>query len=166
MTDRDDAGVEAWRAMLLAYNAAMRAIEADLDRAGTIPLTWYDVLLELAATPDRRLRMQELAGRVVLSRTRVSRLVDEMTRAGLVTRTRDEADRRVVWAGIAAEGVRALRSTAPHYLRGIRTHFAAHLTDEEKAALTRALTRVTAAHDPGRTARPVPGRARPRRAPR
>jgi DNA-binding MarR family transcriptional regulator len=73
--------------MLLAYNAAMRTIDAELARAHAIPLTWYDVLLELNAAPDRRLRMQELADRVVLSRTRVSRLVDDIVAAGLVTKT-------------------------------------------------------------------------------
>src|SRR3954468_8756310 len=82
---RDDTGLRAWRAMLLAYNAAVRAIDTELAGAHAIPLTWYDVLLELDAAPDRRLRMQELADRVVLSRTRVSRLVDEIAAAGLAT---------------------------------------------------------------------------------
>lgn len=162
MTDRDDAGLEAWRAMLLAYNAAMRAIDSELARADTIPLTWYDVLLELNAAPERRLQMQELGRRVVLSRTRVSRLVDEMVRAGLVEKTRDDTDRRVVWACITTSGGRALRRTAPLYLSGIEKHFAVHLTSEEKAVLATALTRVTGAHAGGLCAPGSrPGRAGP-----
>ncbi|HEV7653432.1 MAG TPA: helix-turn-helix domain-containing protein [Mycobacteriales bacterium] len=145
MTDRDDAGTAAWRAMLLAHAAALRAIDADLAGAKAIPLTWYDVLLELRAAPEGRLQMQELGRRVVLSRTRVSRLVDDMTRPGLVTKIRDSGDRRVVWATITAAGVRALRETAPLYLRGIETHFSAYLTGEEKAVLATALTKVAAA---------------------
>jgi DNA-binding MarR family transcriptional regulator len=142
----DDSGLRAWRSMLLAYNAAMRAIDAELDRSNSIPLTWYDVLLELNAAPGRRLKMQDLAGRVVLSRTRVSRLVDEMAQAGLVTKSQDDLDRRSVWAAITDTGIRELRKTAPKYLRCIETYFAAHLTDEEKTVLATALGRVHAAH--------------------
>jgi DNA-binding MarR family transcriptional regulator len=148
--------------MLLAYNAAIRAIEAELARAQAIPLTWYDVLLELNAAPDRRLRMQELADRVVLSRTRVSRLVDDIVAAGLVTKTRDEDDRRVVWTTITDRGRAALKATAPLYLRGIRTHFASHLTADEQAVVAAALTKVAARPTPVRppasVRQPVPER--------
>jgi DNA-binding MarR family transcriptional regulator len=165
VTDRDDAGLRAWRAMLLAYNAAMRAIDLELARADTIPLTWYDVLLELRGAPDGRLQMQELGRRVVLSRTRVSRLVDDMAQHGLVDKVRDEADRRVVWATITPDGVRALRSTAPLYLRGIENHFSAHLTAREKTVLAAALAKVAAAHTEGiqvgSSTPPAPGPARP-----
>lgn len=146
----DYAGVRAWRAMLLAYNAAMRAIDTEFDRTGTIPLTWYDVLLELNGAPGRRLRMQELADRVVLSRTRVSRLVDEMARAGLVAKTPDESDRRSVWACLTDDGAREHRKTAPKYLHSIEAFFAAHLTEDEKKTLAEALERVHAAHVQGR----------------
>jgi DNA-binding MarR family transcriptional regulator len=139
----DDAGLAAWRAMLQAHSAALRAIDADLARAATIPLTWYDVLLELRGAEDGRLQMQELGRRVVLSRTRVSRLVDEMTTPGLVGKVRDEGDRRVVWATITDAGVAALRATAPLYLRGIETHFSAYLTETEKTVVARALTKVS-----------------------
>ncbi|WP_229874397.1 MarR family winged helix-turn-helix transcriptional regulator [Amycolatopsis deserti] len=146
MDTADDTGLAAWRAMLLAHDAALRAIDSDLTRAGTIPLTWYDVLLELNAGPQRRLRMNDLADRVVLSRTRVSRLVDEMVAAGLVTKIRDEEDRRVVWAAMTDEGASAFRRTAPQYLRGIEEHFSQYLTDEEKRIMTAALTKVRDAH--------------------
>jgi DNA-binding MarR family transcriptional regulator len=139
----DDAGLAAWRAMLQAHSAALRAIDAELARAATIPLTWYDVLLELRGADDGRLQMQELGRRVVLSRTRVSRLVDEMVTDGLVGKARDEDDRRVVWATITDAGVAALRATAPLYLRGIETHFSAHLTGTEKAVVAAALTKVS-----------------------
>src|SRR5437762_2094334 len=92
--------LDAWRALLLAHNAAVRAIESDVQRDGRIPLTWYDVLLELKDAGERGLRMQEVANRVVLSRTRVSRLVDEMVRVGLVAKKADPADKRVSWAAI------------------------------------------------------------------
>ncbi len=161
MGTTDQAGVEAWRAMLLAYNSAMRAIDAELARAGSIPLTWYDVLLELNAAPEGRLRMQDLSDRVVLSRTRISRLVDDMANAGLVGKTRDDDDRRVVWATITASGRRGFRATAPLYLRCIEAHFSVHLTEDEKTVVRTALHKVSTAHagvsaGPQRPDRPRP----------
>ncbi|MEV0183002.1 MarR family winged helix-turn-helix transcriptional regulator [Streptomyces sp. NPDC050625] len=146
MADRDY-GLEAWRAMLLAHNAALRAIESDVQRDGRVPLTWYDVLLELKAAGEEGLRMQEVAGRVVLSRTRVSRLVDDMVRAGLVRKVPDPHDRRVSWAAITDEGAGALRATAPVYLRSIRRHFSAHLTDEDAQVVAKALRKVAQRDD-------------------
>lgn len=143
----DDAaqGVEAWRMLLLAHAGAVRAIEGDVGRRG-IPLGWYDVLLELNGARGRRLRMQELSDRVVLSRTRVSRLVDEMARQGLVDKQPDDTDRRATWAVITEEGRAALRRTAPIYLAGIEEHFARYLTAAEQRSVAQALSKVVAAH--------------------
>ncbi|UXY27154.1 MarR family winged helix-turn-helix transcriptional regulator [Streptomyces sp. HUAS TT20] len=146
MADRDY-GLEAWRAMLLAHNAALRAIESDVQRDGRVPLTWYDVLLELKAAGEEGLRMQEVANRVVLSRTRVSRLVDDMVRAGLVRKMPDPHDRRVSWAAITDEGAAALRATAPVYLRSIHRHFSAHLTDDDAQVVAQALHKVAQRDD-------------------
>jgi DNA-binding MarR family transcriptional regulator len=137
--------IAPWRAMLLAHSRAVRAIEADLRRAGSIPLTWYDVLLELDGA-DGRLRMQDLGERVVLSRTRVSRLVDGLVADGLVRREPDPADGRATFAVITDAGLGALRSTAPIYLRGIEQHFTRHLRPTERRCIAEGLTRVVDAH--------------------
>ncbi len=144
----DELEIAAWRSLLLAQNAALRAIEARLAAAGQVPLTWYDVLLELDAAPGRRLRMQELAARVVLSRTRVSRLVDELVRAGLVCRAPDPDDGRAAFAVLTDAGRDRLRAAAPAYLEGIREHFARHLDPGELRTVRDALDKVTAAHRP------------------
>src|SRR5690349_24179115 len=90
----EDPAVDAWRGLLVAHSRLVPAVEADLRAAGQVPLSWYDVLLELNAAPERRLRMSELGQRVVLSRTRVSRIVDELTAAGLAERQPAPAHRR------------------------------------------------------------------------
>lgn len=143
--------VAAWRALLLAHSRALRAIEAELDRAGTIPLTCYDVLLELNGAGGR-LRMQDLGERVVLSRTRVSRLVDGLEQMGFIRREPDPDDGRAIFAVLTTAGHDALRATAPHYLRGIEEHFTRHLTKPEQRAITNGLTRVAEVND--RTNRP------------
>ena len=96
----------AWRGLLVAHSRLVPAVEADLRAAGQVPLSWYDVLLELNAAPERRLRMSELGQRVVLSRTRVSRIVDELAAAGLAERQPDQADGRSSFAVLIRRGPR------------------------------------------------------------
>ena len=140
--------VAAWRALLLAQNAVLRAIDEDMDAAGAVPLHVYDVLLELNGAPGRRLRMKELAARTVLTRSRVSKLVDELVGQRLVERGDDPIDRRGSVVAITAAGRRALTKGAPVYLDGIARHFTAHLTSGEAAVVTTALQRVVDAHQP------------------
>lgn len=136
----------AWRAVLLAHSRALRAIERDLDTTDAIPLGWYDVLLELNAAPDRRLRMQELAARAVLSRTRISRIVGELEQQGFVKRVDDPRDGRATLATITTSGRAALRRTAPLYLAGVEQHFNCHLTPRDRRCIETALQRVVDAH--------------------
>jgi DNA-binding MarR family transcriptional regulator len=143
--DRDP--VAAWQAVLRAQNRALRAIEQDLADKGLIPLSWYDVLLELNAAPGRQLRMQDLAARVVLSRTRVSRLVSELERVGYIERVPDPDDGRATLARITPEGRAARRLAAPAYLAGIEKHFSRHLTAAQQDAVAKGLQRVVDAHD-------------------
>jgi DNA-binding MarR family transcriptional regulator len=138
----EPAGIEAWRAFLLTHAAVVRRLERELERDQHLPLAWYDVLLELNAAPDRRLRMQELAGRVVLSRSRVSRVVDEMVRAGLVRREPDPDDGRTSFAVVTDAGRAALRRAAPVYLAGIEEQFLSHLTGAELRTIETGLNRV------------------------
>lgn len=140
--------IAGWRALLLAQNAVLRAVDEELVRADAVPLHVYDVLLELNAAPDRRLRMKELAGRTVLTRSRVSKLVDELVDQGLVERCGDPIDRRGSVVVITSAGRRALKKGAPVYLDGIARHFTAHLTAGEASTVTAALQRVVDAHQP------------------
>lgn len=137
----------AWRAVLLAQNRALRAIERDLDEAGLISLAWYDVLLELNAAPNRQLRMQDLGLKAVLSRTRVSRVVTELEGAGYVVRVADPDDRRATLATITPAGRKALRQAAPVYLAGIEEHFTRYLSVSQQGAIAEGLQRVVDAHD-------------------
>lgn len=140
--------VAAWRALLLAQNAVLRAVDEEMDAAGAVPLHVYDVLLELNGAPGRCLRMKELAGRTVLTRSRVSKLAAELVDQGLVQRGDDPTDGRGSVVAITAAGRRALRKGAPVYLDGIARHFTAHLSAAEAATVTAALQRVIDAHQP------------------
>ena len=138
--------VAPWAALLRVHAAVLPKLEQALA-AQQMPLAWYDVLLELNAAPDRRLRMSELGARVVLSRERVSRVVDELERAGLVRRERNPDDRRSLFAVLTPEGRDRLRAAAPVYLEGIERHYTGHLEDEEIRVISAAFGRVLQAEE-------------------
>jgi DNA-binding MarR family transcriptional regulator len=134
----------AWAALLQVHAALVPRLDRALQQAAGLPLSWYDVLLELAAAPGGRLTMGELAQRVVLSRTRVSRIVDELVAAGLVCREGNPADGRSAFAVLTAEGLARHRAAVPHYLASIEKEFASGLSDGELRAVGAALHTVLA----------------------
>lgn len=138
----EESGLEAWEAFVFAHAAAVAAIERDLAREGVISLTWYDVLVALANAPGHRLRLGELAERVVLSRSGLSRLVDRIEKAGLVRREAAPDDRRGAYATLTPDGLQAQRDAWPHYAAGIAQHFSRSLTEDERRVITTALQRV------------------------
>lgn len=145
MTTPTEDGLAAWRAFLYAHVTVISQIERDLAVAGCVPLTWYDVLIELWEAPAHRLRLHELADRVVLSRSGVTRLVDRLETAGLLARERVAGDRRGAYAVLTAAGAAALNQAWPVYGRGIATHFTDQLSHDEIQVITAALDRVRAA---------------------
>jgi DNA-binding MarR family transcriptional regulator len=142
--ERSRLSSSAWAALLQVHAALVPRIDRALQQAAGLPLSWYDVLLELAAAPGGRLTMGELAQRVVLSRTRVSRIVDELVAAGLVRREGNPDDRRSAFAVLTADGLARYRAAAPHYLASIEREFASGLTDGELGAVAAALHTVLA----------------------
>jgi DNA-binding MarR family transcriptional regulator len=143
----EDPAVDAWRGLLVAHSGLVPAVEADLRAAGQVPLSWYDVLLELNAAPDRRLRMSELGQRTVLSRTRVSRVVDELAAAGLAERQPDQADGRSSFAALTPAGREALRRAWPVYRQAIHRQLNARLTPQQCRELAALLAQLIAADD-------------------
>ena len=137
-----DKGVEAWAAVLKVHAAIVPELDRRLQATHGLPLTWYDVLLELNAAPERKLTIGELGERAVVSRTRVTRVVDELCRQGLVVRQANAEDRRSSFAALTPEGRRRLKEAAPTYLAGIEEVFGRHLRPEDADAVSRALGRV------------------------
>jgi len=131
----------AWRTFLKAHATLIDRIDHDLVAAKLPPLSTYDVLIELYEAPEQRLRMYELAERVVLSRSGLTRLVDRLEAEGLLLRDRSGRDRRGAYAVITEQGIAALRRMWPMYARGITEYFAQWLTLEEAQLLEAALGR-------------------------
>jgi DNA-binding MarR family transcriptional regulator len=136
---RDDPRIGAWRAFLRAHAQVVRRLERELAEEQGMALTDYDVLVQLAGANQRRLRMSELADRLLLSRSGVTRLVDRLVADGLVERVSCDDDRRGQWAALTDTGLRRLRSAAPTHLRGVSHHFLDRLSAEELTSLERML---------------------------
>ena len=133
-----------WRAFLEAHAAITKTLEAELERERDMPLAWYDVLLQLHEA-DGRLRMSELANRLLTHRSSLTRLIDRMESAGLVAREGCPSDGRGSMAVLTREGREAMRRAAPVHLRGIQEHFAGYLTDSDVVAMHRALAKLPGA---------------------
>ena len=127
----------AWRAFLRAHATITRALESELLSEQSLSLASYDVLVQLAEAPGRRLRMTELAEAVLLSRSGVTRLVDRLEKSGLVSRCPVANDGRGVAAELTDDGLRRLRVASRTHLSGVVRHFAARLPEDDLHALER-----------------------------
>ena len=94
----------AWRAFLRAHSTMLRRIGRDLEEAGLPPLSWYDVLAALRDAPERSLRQVELAERVLLSNSGLSRLLDRIEAKGLLERNSCPGDRRSFHVRLTDDG--------------------------------------------------------------
>jgi DNA-binding MarR family transcriptional regulator len=141
----DEFHLAAWRAFINAHASVIDRIEEELAAAEQLPLTSYDVLVALAEAPEQRLRMNDLARKVVvLSRSGVTRLADRLEAQGLLCRERTAEDRRGAYAVLTDKGREALDRARPVYARGIARYFSRYLSDDEVRTLTAALGRIDA----------------------
>lgn len=140
--DLSDAQMGAWRRFLRAHALVTRRLEGDLLAEQNLPLASYDVLVQLVEAPERRLRMSELAERVLLSRSGLTRLVDRLEREGLVRREACAADARGLFTVLTEDGVARLRAATPTHLRGVAEHAVGRLDEGQAAQLSVLLGRM------------------------
>ena len=138
----------AWEALIRTVGALLKTFDYELEKSVGLPLTWYDVLVQLINAPEGRLRMQALADRVVLSRSGLTRLLDRMEQAGLVRREHSAEDRRGYYAVPTEEGRRLFAQAQPIHRRDVQEHFARHLSNADVQALTRIIGKVRQAIQP------------------
>ncbi|HEV7203853.1 MAG TPA: MarR family transcriptional regulator [Jatrophihabitans sp.] len=135
--------VGVWRSFLRAHATVTRQLEQELVGRG-VPIGWYDVLLQLAEAPGRRLRMADLADRVLLSRSGLTRLVDRLQAEGYVRREPSRDDARGTYTVLTREGFEALRRVVPIHLGGVQQHWLAKFSDDELRVLSELLGRLAA----------------------
>jgi DNA-binding MarR family transcriptional regulator len=136
------AQLEAWVAFLRAHTAITRELSADLQREHGLTLNDYEVLLHLSHAEGNRLRRVDLAQRVLLTASGITRLLDGLERAGFVCKETCASDARVSYAKLTEEGSAKLSVAGVTHLRGVDELFVARYSDEERATLFELLSRL------------------------
>jgi len=137
-----DVKSRAWARFFVSSALILEDVEAALKKANLPPLAWYDLLWILENAEGGRMRMHELAGRVVLSRYNVTRLADRMEKEGLIARERCEEDKRGAYCVLTAAGRALRRKMWPVYKGRIDACFGEHITLEEARALAATLEKI------------------------
>ena len=119
-----------------------RMLDADLQRAKRMSLSEYSALRHLSETPNRRMRMSELAAACDMSLSGMTRLAGKLESDGLVQRVRYERDARGLEAVLTDAGLARLREAWPAHLDSVRRHIFDHLTDIDMCKLADALKAV------------------------
>src|SRR3954453_3615660 len=131
----DESALRTWIRFLATHSAITRELEARLMGAHGLTLSDYDVLVQLARAPERKLRNIELANAVVLTRSGVTRLVDGLERDGLVARASCPSDKRGTLVKLTDEGLARLRESASTHVQGVRDLFLEKLGPEGVAQM-------------------------------
>jgi DNA-binding MarR family transcriptional regulator len=132
----------AWRGLLRVHSALVKALDAELLAEHDLPLTSYEVLINLQAAPERRRRMAELAEGVLLSRSGMTRLVDRLERDGLIERDACTEDGRGMFAVLTDKGDELLSRARRTHLDGVRERFLQHFAPDELEQLASGWNRV------------------------
>jgi DNA-binding MarR family transcriptional regulator len=138
----DELQFRAWRAFLYAYSVVVPTLDRELIRDEGLSFSQFEVLVWVRRAGEEGLRMSDLASRVVLSPSGVTRAVDRLERMGLVERCVFEGDKRGQLAKITAEGKTFLRNATRTHLEGLREHFLYHLSRADLEHLATAMEAV------------------------
>jgi DNA-binding MarR family transcriptional regulator len=130
------AEIEAWRGLLRVHARVLKTLDAELEAAHGLPLTSYEVLVQLSEASDHRMRMCDLADSVQLSRSGMSRLVDRLQRDGLIERCACPHDARGAFACLTPAGLALVEAARPTHVAGVRERFLAQFSAEELRELS------------------------------
>jgi DNA-binding MarR family transcriptional regulator len=138
----NDAEQRAWRTFIESSWALHTRLEDELHATTGLSMNDYHVLVVLSEAPDRRLRMGELAGRLVFSPSRVTYQINSMVKRGLVRKQPCAEDGRGQEAVLTDEGLDALRAAAPLHLVTVRESFIDHVEPGELEVIARVFDRI------------------------
>lgn len=121
----------AWRYFIDGVHRLLEHLDQSMQDNHGIPLTDFEILVHLSEAPGGRLRMAEIADHVLISRSRLTYRVDRLVEAGLVVRTKDEVDRRGLFAEITKKGTTLLEQAAATHVEDVQSHLMDHIGDDE-----------------------------------
>ncbi|GFH35657.1 MarR family winged helix-turn-helix transcriptional regulator [Streptomyces pacificus] len=138
-----DAEQCAWRTYLDVNRLLTYQMEKDLQPFG-LTINDYEILVNLSESPERRMRMSDLAAATLQSKSRLSHQITRMENTGLVRRENCESDRRGLYAVLTDQGMETMQKVAPHHVESVRQHFIDLLSPEALANLHESLKPVAA----------------------
>ena len=134
----------AWERTLRTVSRLIRVFDREMQDDVDVPLTWYDVLVQLYAAPDMKMRMQTLSDTLVLTRSGATRLVDRIEKAGLVRREHVAEDRRGYYAILTEDGERLMERAQAFHRAGIEKHFGGYINPDERQILFDIMSKIMA----------------------
>jgi DNA-binding MarR family transcriptional regulator len=138
----------AWRGFLRTHARLLRHLDRQLIEEQGLPTSSYEVLLRLAEAPRGTMRMKDIADSLLLSRSGLSRVVDELERKRYVARQACQSDARGTEAVITRSGRGAFRTAQNSHLRSVRAEFLDKLSKEQLRELAEVWTAVGLAEVP------------------
>ncbi|GLF92920.1 MarR family winged helix-turn-helix transcriptional regulator [Streptomyces yaizuensis] len=124
-----------WLGFLSTHLKLLRTLDAELVAQAGLPMSSFEVLLTLAEAPGGRVRMKDVAASLLISRSGLTRIVDDLERKGLVTREKCPTDARGFDAVLTEDGRKLYRRARKVHLTGLRSAFLDPLTDEQLDSL-------------------------------
>ena len=131
-----------WRSLTRLAITLPRTLDDDLVRASGLSLTEYGALMNLSEATGRQLRMTDLASAMGMSGSRITRLVEDLQKRGLVMKQKSADDGRGNVTVLTDRGLQRLEQAYPSHLASARRHVLDHLKPRQVAALAAALTTV------------------------
>jgi MarR family 2-MHQ and catechol resistance regulon transcriptional repressor len=150
-SDLSDPRIDAIGMLVEAHHELVGGLARELQERCSLPLSFFEVLLRLARSPDHQLRLNQLACESTLTISGLSRLVDRLEQAGLIERRPCASDRRGALVTITREGRRQLDVALAVHLDGLDRRLTAHLDAAELGQLTHLLRRLRDAQRDSRT---------------
>jgi DNA-binding MarR family transcriptional regulator len=137
--------LDAWIRLVRGHAATTRALSAQLVAEHGLTINDYECLLHLSRADEGRMRRVDLAERLILTASGVTRLLDGLERAGLVERAACASDRRVTYAVLTAAGRAKLEAASETHIADVRTFFEGRFSESELGKLAELLARLPGA---------------------
>jgi DNA-binding MarR family transcriptional regulator len=144
---QQDSALDSWVRLLRGHASVTRAMSTQLEAGHGLTINDYEALLHLARAEDGRMRRVDLAERLILTASGVTRLLDGLEVAGLVERASCASDRRVTYAVLTAAGRTKLHEASESHMADIRAYFEGRFSTEELKQLAALLGRLPGAAD-------------------
>ncbi|MEP6896794.1 MAG: MarR family transcriptional regulator [Chloroflexota bacterium] len=121
----------AWGGFLGTYGKMNRMIEDDLQSHSRLTHVEFEVLLRLSWNENHRMRIQDLAAQSILTRSGVSRVVERLEKARLITREEASEDRRGAYAVLTEEGAIRFQTAVQKHVAFVQKNFLSRFSEGE-----------------------------------